>query len=165
MKNREVILGVTFVIIVFLIVLSQKGRVTGPHDRRAVMGLEAPEFTLLDNNGTSVKLSQFKEKTIFVHFWAAWCKECREELPGIQALYDRKKSDPDFVFLSVIYREDPAKSKKYLDENNYDIPIFVDPDEKAARVYGLTGVPETFIIDQDGLLKRRIIGPGRWEEI
>ena len=165
MNYRGVILLAFLFVIVFLITWTQKDRVKGPQDRRAVAGLEAPEFTLLDKDKTEVKLSQFRGKTVFVHFWAAWCKECREEMPGIQTLYDRKKSDPDFVFISVIYREDPAKSKKYLDKNNYTIPIYVDPDYKAARMYGLTGVPATFIIDPDGKLKNRIIGPGRWEAI
>lgn len=163
MKYRGTIIAIIFVAGIFLVMLSQKDK--SPHVKKAVVGLEVPEFTLVDRDGAEYRLSQFKGKTVFVHFWAAWCKECREEMPGIQALYNNRKSDPDFVFISVIWREDPSKSSKYLKDNNYDIPIFIDPDEKAASTFGVTGVPETFIIGPDGVLKRRIIGPGNWDEI
>jgi peroxiredoxin len=162
-KNRGVILAVLFIIGVFLILLSQKGKL--PQMSRAVEGLEAPGFTFLDKDSKSFTLSQYIGKIIFIHFWASWCKECKDELPGIQALYDRKKSDPNFVFFSVIWREDPATSRKYLEDNNFDFPIYIDPGEKTAREYGVTGLPETYIIAEDGVLKKKIIGPGRWDEI
>ncbi len=160
MSSRGIILGVILVVGVFLVVLTQKDKT--PQTRRAIVGLEAPGFVLLDGNGTTVKLSRFKGKTVFLHFWASWCPNCKEELPSIQALYNRKKSDPDFVFLSVAYREDPAKTMDYLKANHYDIPLFTDPGEKAARTYGITGVPETFIIGADGILRKRVIGAGDW---
>lgn len=160
MSSRGIILGVILVIGVVLVILTQKDRT--PQARRAIIGLEAPAFVLLDGDGTPVKLSRFKGKTVFLHFWASWCPNCREELPSIQALYNRRKSDPDFVFLSIVYRENPAKSMKYLKANNYDIPLYTDPGEKAARTYGVTGVPETFIIDADGILRKRVIGAGDW---
>ncbi|GBD98221.1 thiol-disulfide oxidoreductase ResA [bacterium BMS3Abin07] len=162
MRFRGIILGAITVIGVFLIVLSQQNRDTL---RKAVVDLEAPEFSLLNRDGTEIKLSQFRGKTVFVHFWASWCKECREEMPAIQALYNRKKDNPDFIFISVIYREDPAKSKQWLDKNKFNIPIYIDRNAKMAKDYGLTGVPETFIIAPGGMLKKRIIGPGQWDKI
>lgn len=163
MNYRAIVLGAAIVIGIFLIVLSQQDRST--QTRRAVVGLEAPDFTVLDKNGTETKLSQFPGKTVFVHYWASWCKECKEEMPGIQALYDRKKSDPSFVFMSVIYREDPKTSKQWLSENSFDIPIYVDPRGEAARIYGLTGVPETFIVNPEGILIQRILGPTNWNKL
>ena len=162
MSSRGIILGVILVIGVLLVVLTQRDRT--PQTRRAVVGLEAPGFVLLDSNGASVELSRFKGKTVFLHFWASWCPNCKAELPSIQALYNRKKSDPDFVFLSVVYREDPAETTNYLKANHYDIPLFTDPGEKAARAYGVTGVPETYIIDADGILRKRVIGAGDWSK-
>ncbi len=162
MSSRGIILGVILVIGVVVVILTQKDR--SPQVRRAIVGLEAPGFVLLDSDGTPVELSRFRGKTIFLHFWASWCPNCREELPSIQALYNRRKSDPDFAFLSISYREDPAKSMKYLKANNYDIPLYTDPGEKAARTYGVTGVPETFIIDADGILQKRVIGAGNWND-
>lgn len=163
MKPRAIILGAVVVVGIFMLVLTQQDK--GVQTRRAVVGLDAPEFTVLNSNGEEIKLSQFKGKKIFIHYWASWCKECKEEMPGIQALYNRKKSDPGFVFLSIIYREDPLVSRQWLEDNNYNIPIFTDPKGTAAALYGLTGVPETFIVDPDGTLVERILGPGRWDNI
>jgi thiol-disulfide isomerase/thioredoxin len=164
MTKRAIILVVILVLGFFLVLISQKGG-KAPI-RKAVVGLESPDFTFLEaGGGGAIRLSQLKGKKVFVHFWASWCKECREEMPGIQDLYNRKKNDPGFVFISVIYREDPAKSIKYLKDNNYDIPVYIDPGEKAVKDYGVTAVPETFIIDKKGILSNRIIGPGRWDEI
>jgi thiol-disulfide isomerase/thioredoxin len=162
MRYRGVILFTLLVLGLFLVLLSQKGRV--PQTPRAVEGLEVPSFRVVDKNGVEYTRETLRGKTVFIHFWASWCRECRNEMPEIVKLYQRKKSDPDFVFLGVIYREDPIKSRKYLKENRYDIPIFVDPDENTARAFGVTGVPETYIIGPDGVLKKKIIGPRRWED-
>lgn len=163
MNYRSITLAALVIIGVFLLVISQKGEKLPT--RRAIVDLEAPAFTLLSMDGKAAGLSQFAGKRVFIHFWATWCKECKEELPGIQALYNRKKTDPDFVFLSAIYREDPAVTMKYMKDNNYDFPLYTDPGERMAREYGVSAVPETFIIGKDGILKQRIIGPGRWENI
>ncbi len=67
MKSHGIILIAVIVITAFLIILSKKGKSTGPHDRQAIVGLEAPEFTLLGKDGLEITLSQLKGKTVFVH--------------------------------------------------------------------------------------------------
>jgi|Deesub1362B_J571_1020462.scaffolds.fasta_scaffold00011_120 thiol-disulfide isomerase/thioredoxin len=160
MKYRGVILFTLLVVGLFLILLSQKGRVL--QAPKVAEGLEVPSFKVVDKNGVEYTKENLRGKTVFLHFWASWCKECRNEMPEIVKLYERKKSDPDFVFLGVIYREDPIKARKYLQENGYDLPIFVDPDENTAKAFGVTGVPETYIIGPDGVLEKKVIGPLRW---
>jgi peroxiredoxin len=160
MNYRGIVIGAIVVIGIVIVLLTQKGR--DGQGRRAIVGLEAPEFTLVDKNGTEMKLSQFKGKTVFVHFWATWCKECKEEMPDIQALYNRKKNDPNYVFITVIFNEDPKVSGKWLRDNNYDIPFYVDKKGQAARDYGLTAVPETFVVDPEGILRTRVLGPTDW---
>lgn len=161
MRYRGAVLLVVFAIGVFLVILSQQGREKKP--RSLLEGLKVPDFVVYDKQGNEYRLSALKGKRVFVHFWAAWCKECRTELPAIKDLYERKKDDPGFVFLSVIWREDPIKSRKYLESQGIDIPIFTDPGEKMAKSFGVTGVPETYIIGPDGVLQKKVIGPGRWE--
>ncbi|RMG67475.1 MAG: TlpA family protein disulfide reductase [Nitrospirae bacterium] len=163
MKSRALVLIVLILIGGLFVLYIQMIR--PPKPAPTVVGLEAPDFKVVDKNGKEITLESLKGKTVFVHFWAAWCTECRKEMPSINALYERKKKDPNFVFLGIIYREDPAKSKKYLKENNYTIPIFVDIDENAAKAFGVTGVPETYIIDPKGILKKKVIGPGSWENL
>ena len=129
------------------------------------IGSQAPQFTLLDENKTAVTYSQFRGKKIFLHFMAAWCKDCRAEFPLVQALYDRKKADPEFIFLAVAFREDPEITKKYLDKHGYDLPIYTDANGAAARGYGVRGVPTTFIINSNGIVERKLVGAGKLEGI
>ncbi len=161
MKHRGIILIVLLSLGLFFVLLSQ--RLGGPRPTGVAEGLKAPDFKLYDSNGSEVTLSALKGKTIFVHFWASWCKECRAEMPSIARLYERKKSEPDFVFLPVLYREDPVVTRQYLKKNNLDIPLYVDPDENTARAFGVTGVPETYIISPDGIVRKKVIGPGKWD--
>jgi cytochrome c biogenesis protein CcmG/thiol:disulfide interchange protein DsbE len=160
MNYRGIVLVAIVVIGVVIVFLTHKG--SDDQGRKAIVGLEAPEFVLFDKDGTEIRLSEYSGKTVFVHFWATWCKECKQEMPDIQALYDRKKSDPNYVFITVVYNEDPKESGKWLRDNNYTIPFYVDKIGQAARDYGLTGVPETFLIGPDGILKTRILGPTNW---
>ncbi len=162
MKHKGLILLIVLSAVVFLVFLSQQNG--GPKPAGVAVGLRVPDFVLLDKDGKEIRLSQLKGKTVFVHFWASWCKECRAEMPSIYNLYKRKSSDPNFVFLSVIYKEDPADSSKYLKENNYNIPVYIDPNGNAAEIFRVTGVPETYIINPEGILTKKVIGPGRWEE-
>lgn len=160
MNYRGIVIGTMVVIGIVIVFLTHRG--DDGQGRKAIVGLEAPEFVLLDKDGTEIRLSHYKGKTVFVHFWATWCKECKEEMPDIQALYNRKKTDPNYVFITVIFNEDPKVSGKWLRDNNYDIPFYVDRKGRAAKDYGLTGVPETFLVAPDGILKTRILGPTNW---
>jgi cytochrome c biogenesis protein CcmG/thiol:disulfide interchange protein DsbE len=160
MNYKGIVLVAIVVIGIVIVFLTHKGN--DGQGRKAIVGLEAPEFVLFDKDGTEIRLSHFRGKTVFVHFWATWCKECKQEMPDIQALYNRKKNDPNYVFLTVVYNEDPKVSGKWLRENNYVIPFYVDKIGQAAMDYGLTGVPETFLIAPDGILKTRILGPTNW---
>jgi cytochrome c biogenesis protein CcmG/thiol:disulfide interchange protein DsbE len=160
MNYRGIVLGAIVLIGIVLVLLTQQEK--DGQRRKAIVGLEAPEFSLLDRDGTEITLSQYRGKTVFVHFWATWCKECKTEMPEIQALYNRKKNDPNYVFITVGYNEDPKISGQWLRDNNYTIPLYVDKSGQAAVDYGLTGVPETFVIDPDGILKTRILGPTDW---
>jgi len=160
-RYKGAILFIILAVGLFFVFLSQREKVDQP--KRAIEGLEVPEFSLVGADGKTYNIGDLKGKTVFIHFWAAWCKECKKELPSIYALYKRKKDDPGFVFISVAWREDPVKTKKYLKEQNMDIPVYIDPDQRAARIFGVTGVPETYIINPEGVLQKRVIGPGKWE--
>ncbi len=161
MKSKALILVVLLGLGVFFVIYTQ--RIKPPQRAQAIVGLDAPDFKVVDKNGKQITLKDLRGKTVFVHFWASWCGECRKEMPSINALYQRKKDDPNFVFIGIIYREDPTVTTRYLKKNNFDIPIYVDIDENAARAFGVTGVPETYIIDPEGVLKKKVIGPGNWE--
>ncbi len=162
--NTKALVIAAIVIVGIAVLLFGPGGEKAPFRMPVAVGLEAPDITLLDMDGNIWRLSQQKGKVVFMNYWASWCKECRAEMPSIQALYDKKKDDPDFLMALIVYNEDPVKSARYMEENNFTMPVYADPDGQAAFTYGLTGVPETYIVDKKGIIRKRIIGPADYSE-
>jgi thiol-disulfide isomerase/thioredoxin len=129
------------------------------------IGTQAPEFLLTNGNGSPVKLSHFKGKKVFLHFMASWCGDCRKELPKLQALYNRKKSDPNFIFLNVAFREKQIDTKHFFTTKGINLPIYGDPKGDTARNYGIIGIPASVIIDSKGIVQTKAIGAGNWAAI
>jgi len=100
---------------------------------------------------------------VFVNFWAAWCPPCIEEMPSIEALFRNLSGKPKFKMITILYRDDVDRITKSAKEQGYTLPIYRDPDGSAAIRFGITGVPETFIIDKNGILRDKVIGPYTWD--
>jgi peroxiredoxin len=127
------------------------------------VGKEAPDFVLPNLNEKSVRLSDYRGKVVFLNFWATWCKPCREEMPSMEVLY--KSFDRDgLVVLAVSI--DRVTTKKdippFVSSMNLTFPVLVDSWGQTDKRYKLMGVPETYIIDQQGILREKIIGPRDW---
>ncbi len=129
---------------------------------KAIEGMKAPDITLNSIDGKALQISALKGSVVFINFWATWCPPCRDEMPSLQGLYNNFKDNDKFRMITILYRDEPEKAFSYLRENNFDLPLWLDPSGKAAVSYGLTGVPETFIIDKNGILIKKLIGPADW---
>ncbi|MBU0728493.1 MAG: TlpA family protein disulfide reductase [Proteobacteria bacterium] len=127
----------------------------------AEIGKPAPDFTLFDLDGKTWKLSDLKGQVVFVNFWATWCPPCREEMPSMQTLYTSMPADR-FKMLAILYNDDPGLADVFTKRVGTTFPILTDPKNEAGKAYGLTGVPETFIIDKQGVLREKFIGPAQW---
>lgn len=128
-------------------------------------GSPAPDFTLPDLNGKKVTLSQFRGNIVFLNFWATWCPPCIEEIPSINALKKRIQRN-DFVILTVnIDQTGRENIKKFVESQGLEFIVLHDPkSDVSAGEYGITGVPETFLIDRNGVVLERYIGPKNWTE-
>ena len=125
-------------------------------------GRPAPDFTFPDLDGRKVSLSDFRGKVVLVNIWATWCPPCRDEMPSMQKLYDRFKGE-DFELLAVSIDAEGHKAvAPFMRKMNLTFPALLDPKEKIRGLYKITGVPESFIIDKNGILVQRIIGPLDW---
>ena len=117
---------------------------------------DAPEFTLVDQNGVSRSLSDYKGKTIFLNFWATWCPPCKAEMPEIQSLYeDWKENTGDLIVLGIAapnsgQEGDIAHITEFLDENGYTFPVLMDETGSLFYQFGITAFPTTFMITEDG---------------
>jgi cytochrome c biogenesis protein CcmG/thiol:disulfide interchange protein DsbE len=129
--------------------------------RRA--GFPAPDFALPDLNGRLQRLSDFRGKVVFLNVWATWCPPCRMEMPAMETLYRRLKGR-DFVMLAVSQDDEGLKTvKPFVEKNGLTFPVLLDPKASVSGQYGVTGYPETFVIDREGKVVQHVIGPENWE--
>lgn len=134
----------------------------GQRPKVAEVGKLAPDFTLMDRKGKTWTLSQLEGQVVFVNFWATWCAPCREEMPSMEKLYRLMPADK-FKMLAILSRDEPSFADNLAAKLGVTFPILIDPDNKAGQAYGLTGVPETYIIDKQGVLRDKFLGPVQWD--
>ena len=148
-------------VLFFVLALSGCQQQGGPANK-AVVNKPAPDFTIQDLKGNTWKLSDLRGKVVFLNFWATWCPPCREEMPSMKALYeDMDKSK--FEMLTILINDQPANGEAFARQLGLDFPILVDQEGRIGALYGLTGVPETFLIDAQGILRQKYIGPQQWD--
>ena len=128
----------------------------------ASVGQPAPDFNYQDSTGKMWKLSDLKGKVVFINFWATWCVTCKAEMPHKEALYEMMKDEP-FQMLGMLFRDDPGNLADYYKTQKVSPPTLISPDNESAKMYGITGVPETFIIDKEGIVREKLVGPQEWD--
>lgn len=133
----------------------------GQGPKKVEIGEPAPDFTLVDLQGKTWTLSELKGQVVFVNFWATWCPPCREEMPSMQKLYNMLPKEK-FKMLAILSGDDPALADSFAKKLDLTMPILNDQDNTVGAAYGLTGVPETFIIDKQGILREKFIGSSQW---
>jgi cytochrome c biogenesis protein CcmG/thiol:disulfide interchange protein DsbE len=117
--------------------------------------VKAPDFTVADGTGKSVKLSQIiGEKPIVLNFWASWCGPCKSEMPHFDKVYADVKDDVTFMMVDLVdgQRETTSTGKKYIEAQGYKFPVYFDTEQQAALAYGIQAIPTTFFIDTDGYI-------------
>lgn len=112
-------------------------------------------------NGKNSKLSDYKGKIIMLNLWATWCPPCRAEMPSMEKLHNNFKNK-DFVIIAVSQGEDIETVKKFLNNNNYSFPLFIDKNNEIAHVYSTGSIPTTYLIDKEGYFIARFIGGRDW---
>ncbi len=139
--------------------LMQFGPATGPIQP----GSEAPEFRVLDiSSGDSVSLSDYRGKVTLVNIWATWCGPCRAEMPSMQVAYAQLK-DRGFAIAAVSVDESSIDDvKAFQREFGLTFDILHDRSGRIQQVYQTTGVPESFLLDRDGVIVKRLIGEHNW---
>ena len=128
----------------------------------ALQGNPAPDFELKDLAGTTVKLSDLRGKVVVLNFWATWCPPCREEIPSMMRL-NKAMEGKDFRMLAVSIDEGGKEAVAgFFGKSGFNLPALLDTDQSVGKRYGLTGVPETFVIDKKGVILKKIVGAMDW---
>jgi peroxiredoxin len=164
-KNTRLLLTVLSVCIacVFLIILLEKDKDSTLRATKPIQpGLEVPNFAFPDMNGKQISLSDHRGKVVLVNVWATWCPPCRQEMPSMQRLYEKFKGK-NFEILAVsIDSEGREAVAPFMRKLHLTFPALLDPGETIIPLYGITGVPESFIVDKDGILVEKVVGPINW---
>jgi cytochrome c biogenesis protein CcmG/thiol:disulfide interchange protein DsbE len=131
-------------------------------ERPQMIGKPAPEFTVKDSD-RSVALRDLRGKVVVLNFWATWCPPCVEETPSLVAMQAQMK-DRVLVF-AVSTDQDEAAYHRFIKDHNVNFLTVRDADQKSNALYGTFGYPETYIIDREGILRRKFIGPVDWTKL
>ena len=125
---------------------------------------QAPDFTLTSLTGQKIRLSEFRGKVVLLNFWATWCPPCREEVPSLAKLANAMSNSKFQMITVAIDKEGRKAVGEYFLHAGVLLTTLLDTDGAVGKIYGITGVPETFIIDKNGLIKKKVIGPIDWSE-
>ncbi|MFZ0814626.1 MAG: TlpA disulfide reductase family protein [Candidatus Sulfotelmatobacter sp.] len=147
-------------IAVVLILLALSGCYSGTRPPR--IGVAAPDFTVHDSDRT-VTLSQLKGQVVVLNFWATWCPPCIEEMPSLVEMQQRMKAKGVTV-LAVSVDADAGSYHQFLKEHGVNLLTVRDADMKTNNLYGTFKFPETYIIDRNGVVRRKFIGAVDWME-
>lgn len=128
------------------------------------IGAPVPDFQLTALDGSSMSLSEQQGKVVVLNIFASWCNPCREEAAALEETWQAYR-DQGVQFFGIAYKDADSKAQAFLDEFGVTYPSTVEPENETARAYGVTGVPETFVIDQQGLLVRHFLGAITGEQL
>jgi peroxiredoxin len=121
------------------------------------VGNRAPDFTLVDLEGNTVRLNDFRGKVVFLNFWAIGCPPCRAEMPEMEELYQEYK-DEDVVIIGVNVGEPESIVRYFVTENGFSWTFVIDTTGSVSREYMVLSIPSSFFIDRDGIIQATNIG-------
>jgi cytochrome c biogenesis protein CcmG/thiol:disulfide interchange protein DsbE len=137
-----------------------------------VVGGPAPDFSVYDLQGAPNSLDDYHGKVLLLNIWATWCTPCKEEMPSMQRLHEQIQ-DEDFQVLAVSIDRPPGdhdptnplegKLRAFADSLGLTFTILHDPSGEISVTYRTTGVPESFVVDREGIILKKISGPMAWD--
>jgi peroxiredoxin len=116
-----------------------------------------PDFEAASLQGSKAKLSSLKGKIVLLNFWATWCPPCRAEMPSLETLWKASKDKP-FTILGLSTGETPPTVAAFIAKYGYSYPIYLDPRGSIGSLYGVQGIPTTFVVGKNGLALAKAVG-------
>lgn len=154
--NRNVLIVGTAIVVPLLVFLA----LSFGKDPRAIdsplVNAPAPGFALRDLDGLPVSLEDLRGRPVMINFWATWCRPCIVEHPVLQATARRYEGRAHFI--GIVYQDDPELIRDFIARRGGWGRTLLDPDGEAAIAYGVYGAPETYFIDAQGTVVRKVTG-------
>lgn len=137
-------------------------------------GRTAPDLTVSDLEGRPVALSEFRGRVMLLNVWATWCPPCVWEMPAMERLY-RELGDEglEVVAVSVDVASPAAIGSgrgsgdavhSFVQERGLTFTVLLDPDRRIERLYQVRGLPTSYLVDRDGVIRRTVLGPAEWDQ-
>lgn len=125
------------------------------------MGNKAPDFELESLSGEAVKLSDFEGKKLILNFWATWCPPCKAEMPHMQEFYvEQKEKNVEVLAVNLTTAEKSINDiETFVHDYELTFPVILDQDGEIGNMYQAISIPTTYIIDSDGIIQNKVIGP------
>ena len=123
----------------------------------AKVNIPAPELILKNLSGDQVSLNDYRGQVVLVNLWATWCPPCREEMPTLQAFYEKYKED-GFVLIAIDQEETLEVVQPFVDEFGLTFPVWLDENYEAQRQFNTMSLPSSYVIDREGVVRLMWIG-------
>jgi peroxiredoxin len=156
---KAVIAAIVIVVVVVTVIV-----VMGKKEKFSPVGAGtvAPLFTLPNIAGGESSLEDYRGKVVFLNFWATWCKPCEEEMPSMQALYEEHGGEAFEIVAVSLDSGGPEVVREFVEKYGLTFVILHDRKGRVKETYKTTGVPETFIVDQNGVIAEKAWGARDW---
>jgi cytochrome c biogenesis protein CcmG, thiol:disulfide interchange protein DsbE len=127
-------------------------------DHPGNIGKPAPQFTISDGV-QSADLNKLRGRIVVLNLWATWCAPCIEELPSLLAM---QRQNPDIAVVAISLDQDESTYREFLVRHNVDLVTIRDESGRINSLYGTAQIPETYVIDRDGILRRKFVSAQNW---
>jgi peroxiredoxin len=129
-----------------------------PTKPRVRPGEMAPDFSLRLLDGATVSLSELRGQVVLVNFWATWCPPCEDELPDLETVWEEYQQR-GVILVGIASGDEEVAVKEMVSRFGLGYPVGLDTGERISMAYGITGVPETFVVNSEGLVSSVYVGP------
>ncbi|MDO8568449.1 MAG: TlpA disulfide reductase family protein [Dehalococcoidales bacterium] len=158
LSRLALLLAISLVALVLVLPACSSGKASAQEEGYSAGNL-APGFGLQNLAGETVSLNDFRGRPVLINFWASWCPPCRAEMPLIQQLYENKDvAGKGLAILAIDIGEKPDVVEQFIKGNGLTFPVLLDSQQIVAEKYNVGGIPTTFFIDKDGIIKDVRVG-------
>ncbi|MHB1405260.1 MAG: peroxiredoxin family protein [Desulfitobacteriaceae bacterium] len=139
--------------------------------QQLTVGLEkgnlAPDFELGSVDGKAIKLSSLRGKKVIVNFWATWCPPCRLEMPEMEKFYTKNKNEEIEILAVNLTKAEKNRADVpvFIEAYGITFPVLLDENSDVARLYNVSSIPASFILDTQGVIREKIVGPMTYDSM
>jgi cytochrome c-type biogenesis protein len=138
---------------------------SAPDRETVAIGAPVPAYASKTVEGDEIRLADLRGNVVLVNIWATWCKPCREEIPALETLYQRHRADGfEVIGVSIDAPSEAGRLRPFVTELGATYPLWHDPDDRVSSTFLALGVPASYLIDREGVLRWRHMGPVRADD-